>query len=39
MRLERDVSFLKKSKALVVLMFAGNLFQSLGAVKEKSRSP
>lgn len=30
---------LKESKALVVLIFAGNLFESLGAATEKARSP
>ena len=34
MRLERDVSFLKKSKALVVLMFAGE--HSYVAVSRKA---
>ena len=31
--------FLKESKALVVLIFAGNLFESLGVATEKARSP
>ena len=41
MRPERWVlSFLlKESKALIVLIFAGNLFESLGAATEKARSP
>ena len=41
MRPERRVlSFLlKESKALVVLIFEGNLFESLGAATEKARSP
>ena len=41
MRQERWVlSFLlKESKVLVDLLFAGNLFESLGAATEKARSP